>query len=410
MIELTEKRTVRSKTYDLQNGGQRRLLVNIAEPMHYLSAITGKLEDIDCTPSLDASTTSFVVNKAPYTLRVSQSAPSYRYTSQAGEVSVTLVSIGGSAVSGAPTQSGTTYVWTGIAKKTDYVITPLPFGVKTELILANATSPQSWAWSIIGSTGLIRPIAGRDASGQICEINTVVNGDTYTATWSGRVTTLAKLRADPGTAWSTSVVYPVTIDPSINETISTGADDCFSIPSIAFNNTATYIEAGVGALGNENGGVRFQTIALPAGATISTATLTLNLTTVTSTPLTRFYGDDVDSAAAFATTSLPANITKTTAFTNFNPTTTGSKAIDVTSIIAEIAARPGWASGNNMRLVAFNNGATGSKAWKAEALEAAGTAQATLDITYTTGGGGWFRRATTFTGGFNKGMTGGFDG
>lgn len=130
--------------------------------------------------------------------------------------------------------------------------------------------------------------------------------------------------------------------------------------------------------------LRFLNVAVPQGATIDSATLTLNITTVEGTPNTTLYGVDADDAAAFADPgNMPLAATKTTASADPDPAGTGSKVITITSIVQEIVNRVGWTSGNAMAFVGVNSAGSGSNYWFAEDLEEAGTAEATLDITYT---------------------------
>ncbi len=130
--------------------------------------------------------------------------------------------------------------------------------------------------------------------------------------------------------------------------------------------------------------LRFLNVTIPQGATIDSATLTLNITDISGTPDTTLYGVDEDNAAAFAAPgNLPSAATKTTASADPDPAGAGSKVITITSIVQEIIDRAGWASGNAMAFVGDDNAGTGPSYWSAEDYEDAGTAEATLDITYT---------------------------
>lgn len=134
-------------------------------------------------------------------------------------------------------------------------------------------------------------------------------------------------------------------------------------------------------------GLRFLSVTGPvSGATINSATITLNVTSITGTPNTTFYGYAADSPAAWASPgNLPHNATLTSASVS-GPSATGTRTVDVTSIVQEIVNRSGWASGNNMSFVCDNNtGAGGNAYWSAEDYVAAGTAEAVLDIDYTNG-------------------------
>lgn len=132
------------------------------------------------------------------------------------------------------------------------------------------------------------------------------------------------------------------------------------------------------------GFLRFLNVTVPQGAGISSATLTLNIIDITGTPDTTLYGVDADNAAAFADPgNLPSAASRTTASADPDPAGTGSHVITITSIVQEIVDRAGWASGNAMAFVAIDNTGSGSHFWVGEDYEDAGTAEATLDITYT---------------------------
>ncbi len=137
------------------------------------------------------------------------------------------------------------------------------------------------------------------------------------------------------------------------------------------------------------GFLRFLSVGVPVGTTITAATITLNVVGITGTPDTTIYGVDADNASAFADPgNLPSNATPTTASYDADPAGTGTFVLTVTDIVAEIVARAGWASGNNIAFIIRDNFGSGSNNWSAEDYHDAGTAEAVLDVTYTAGGGG----------------------
>lgn len=137
-------------------------------------------------------------------------------------------------------------------------------------------------------------------------------------------------------------------------------------------------------------GLRFQGVNVPQGATIDSAILTLNIASLEggATPSTYCYGVDADTAAAWADPgNLPSAVTPTTAQSaTFAPIATGSEQVDVTTIVQEIIDRVGWSSGNALALVFNDDGTSSNEYWIAEDFEDAGTAEASLEITYTAGG------------------------
>ena len=147
------------------------------------------------------------------------------------------------------------------------------------------------------------------------------------------------------------------------------------------------IVAGWGGTAELDPFFRFLNVTVPQGATIDSATLTLNITDVTGAPDTTLYGVDVDDAAAFADPgNLPSAATRTTASADPDPASAGTKVITITTIVQEIVDRGGWASGNAMAFVVADNAGSGDNTWSVEDYEdEEGTAKATLDITYTAG-------------------------
>jgi len=146
-------------------------------------------------------------------------------------------------------------------------------------------------------------------------------------------------------------------------------------------------------------GFRFLNVTVLAGSTIDSATLTIrSRATQTAATDTHFTvaGDDVDDAAAWSATSRPDQITQTTATVAWNPAAwvnDTAYGITITSIIAEIVARAGWASGNDLRLAVLDNGSSNSvvlRAW--DFSDEYGIA--TLTIAYTAASGGLTFAAT----------------
>jgi len=105
------------------------------------------------------------------------------------------------------------------------------------------------------------------------------------------------------------------------------------------------------------------------------------------TPDLSIYANDVDDAAAF---SSPGNrvsaITKTTASApitgaSWNPA--ADNAISVTSIVAEIIARAGWVTNNDIAFGIFNNTLSGSHYIGFAALDHASLTEPRLSIDYS---------------------------
>ncbi len=189
--------------------------------------------------------------------------------------------------------------------------------------------------------------------------------------------------------------------PTINETIVLGTDDVFSQQgnnSYQFLSTV-YIGAGHQDFGTAQyinwTGVRFQTINIPSGSTIDSATLTFVMKDKIGTPSVRIYGNDVDDAATWGATNKVRNITKTAAFTALDVTLHDSTN-DVKTIVQEIVDRGGWAANNDIAFGLFDQVGTGNNNIRGVAYEytpantyyGSVANPAKLDITYTAGAAG----------------------
>lgn len=161
---------------------------------------------------------------------------------------------------------------------------------------------------------------------------------------------------------------------TIQELIAASADDGYDDNYGSWNSTNTRVFQG----GPYATGVRFQTVAIPQGASISSATLTFDRTvSPAGSTWGSLFGDDVDDAAAWGPGSYPGNLTRTSA----SVAVSGSDpaAHDVQSIVQEIVDRGGWSSGNNMRF-AGNFVGNGYVTWRS--YDSASSPEPTLDVTY----------------------------
>lgn len=107
-------------------------------------------------------------------------------------------------------------------------------------------------------------------------------------------------------------------------------------------------------------GLRFSNVTIPAGATISAATLTVNITSSSyDDPNISIRGSGEANTTPFTTTA--NDITdryKTSAAVTWSATGIGSgskDAPDLAAIISEIVATPGWAAGNALNLYLLGN-------------------------------------------------------
>lgn len=185
--------------------------------------------------------------------------------------------------------------------------------------------------------------------------------------------------------------------PTINKTIVAGTDDASE--SIDQN---TYVDGSSPAIVRSNtdsgirraAGFRFTSVAIPPGATISSAVLSLASTTASVANMNAdVYCHDVDNAPTFDGTDGPARrfnsgaiTTATVSWVGDNLGTSYVSPADVAALVQEVVNRAGWASGNAIALLVVGKNAT-DKRFSAHAFEGGSSLYAKLDITYTTGGG-----------------------
>ena len=157
------------------------------------------------------------------------------------------------------------------------------------------------------------------------------------------------------------------------------------------NGTAMSLTASM-SVGNATNylGVRFPNVTVPQGATINSATLTVDVpSTAVDTPAgVTWYGELATNAAAFTTTASDITNRAPTSATlvwSGSDIGAGDKALTVTSIVQEIVNQGGWASGNAMALLLYG---VSSCAIQITSYDTSTTLCARLAIDYTEGGGG----------------------
>jgi len=123
----------------------------------------------------------------------------------------------------------------------------------------------------------------------------------------------------------------------------------------------TYVGGNNGYVGDNSGFVinssgLFTSVDVAQGTTITSATITL-YNQIDGSGVGRWYAWNDDNAPACTGDpgQLPSDVPKTTAFTTFiNGDGTGVH--DVTTVVQEILNRGGFVSGNNINLLAMDNG------------------------------------------------------
>lgn len=384
-VELIEQRTVCSKVFQLDR--RRRHLSQSVVPVHYEAG--DGLAEID-TAFVTESDGTIAMRRAPYEAVVLEGVVGWRHISRRGGwMQMELLAIDGEPVTGpSPRVVDDQVFWDQVIPGVDLKLVAYPGGSE---MFKRLDGPRELEWLVTQSPDfagrLNETLTGWDRRGDRLEIITSRDGDVFRERWTGRVSRVV----DPVTRrkeW----VFPdqpgrVVVDASISEDIVANADDGFSLSN---NNTWRsaaetnwYWGAFNGSTNLSNAALRWQTLAIPAGASIDAATLTVNITIDSSAPPARIYGNDVDDAPVWSNSNLPRLATRTTAYRQWSPTATGVQSTDVLGPVAEVLGRAGWTSGNDLALMILPYGATAGYG-AAEDYGAAGTDPAQLDVTFTT--------------------------
>lgn len=173
---------------------------------------------------------------------------------------------------------------------------------------------------------------------------------------------------------------------TLNLQVGTGSDNAEQTTGGTMYVNDSYVQLGSASYG----GFRFQNVSVPAGATITSATLQLaaNLSSSAAASAT-VYAQSADSASAFSSsnnnissrTRTSANVAWTfAAWTQDNWYTSPN----ISSVIQEVVNRSGWTSGNSVAIILT----PGSGSRLSRVHGAGATFAAKLSITYTTAGGG----------------------
>lgn len=395
--ERRELRTVNSKTFlhaeKAADGKELRTCQAQIGAVCYVSD-DGSLRSIDTT--IRDLGTHVGVEWAPYKFTLHSGGIGFDFESrEGGRVSITLIGIGGEKFDTerplTPDIVDNTITFRDVRPGCDIVFKCLNQRVKTLRILRDADAPREFAWQVdsdkpdlIDST-----LFGTDAAGNQLELVATVNGAVITETWTGK----AKVILNPATrirTLSDAVAYPVEIDPTVNVSVAAGANDGYSYGASSWAANGTKMAFGRGGGGAlYHPGIRFTSIAVDQGATITSATLTIKARTSSGVGgAGTIFARAADNPPNFDSSNPPQSVSRTTASTAVAASTAQDvRNYDVTAIVQEIVNRAGWASGNALATAWVGTGTTGNFTYF-EAYEYAGSDQASLSITYTAAAGG----------------------
>lgn len=431
--ELTELRGLKSKTFQLPDGS-RRLIVSkrrLHTPADFTAWRNGQptqLLDVDDT--LDDDGTQLTPRNLWYGMQIPKDQVGVRFLSRetGAWVAIRLIATNGTALGTIPTpvRVGRKLIWHDVVPDLDIILDIREDNVELFKLLRSAVAPRRLLWQVTESAERSIPLdlvtKGHDnanmaeptrddlgpgrvrrniemAAPVLGAETTLANGAvtySFLERWTGRTIALDANRVPSP---STDVVYPVLIDVTLNLSIAANADDGDQGITTAWNNS--YGSTGDHIIYDPSGtsnsympGWRFTSVTVPAGATINSATLTLTFTRAGSSgagPTATVYGHAADNSGAWGTSDGPKNRTKTTANAAFGAWGGGlsvpfTRNITVTTIVAEICGRGGWASGNALSLFAtFTDGSSAAYQY-IDDLAGGSSGIAALAIDYTSSG------------------------
>tara|TARA_R100000306_G_C4330984_1_gene120225 strand:- start:181 stop:816 length:636 start_codon:yes stop_codon:yes gene_type:complete len=192
--------------------------------------------------------------------------------------------------------------------------------------------------------------------------------------------------------------------PSVTVQVEANADDGYRYGDgmgggFTYNNNAAYVS--IGALNSGPGSedttcyFRFLSVAIPGNATITAAKLQYKLNTAysVSSKTCDIHAEDADSAGAIAndsamTTSQAAATSAKTTWTlaTSSDTTNFLDSADFTAVIAEVIARGGWSTGQNITIHLLNPtdaSMSEDREMRIKSHDSAGADAVKLVVTYT---------------------------
>ena len=440
--EFVSMRTLHSKVFDM--GNDHCKLVALSSCAHVPSNVAawqrGEVvdwEDIDT--DFERTVNGFVVKNAWYTCLIELDRLAWTYTSKAqGRLIASLEQIGDTAVADLnlsynPVLMGNKLYIASVLPGLDFEFEAKPSGLYLYKILHNSGVPRDFTWRLEWPNGsplrVNTATQGRDNylrnarshNGRLetiqrriqmnHETSVVAAADGHEAClfreqWTGQTLVRdAERRLTP----SVECMYPVWIDQDVIEPIAVTADDGYEYGGAgAF--IATYVQNFLGYFSSNDylPGLRFTTLAIPQGQSISLAELIveqLGAPYNSGTTLT-LRGYNTDNAVAWnPTVTVPSTVATTTASATMDLTgAAGTKTFDVTSIVQEIVNRGGWASGNSMSFVGLAPTPTGGNngTYIGDYSNPAPNTTPILEVTFTPAGGGGVTKTRTMPAGWSR--------
>lgn len=383
--EVISRRTSRGKTFDL--GGNKFRLRSGIMPVHFHDG--KRWQDVDLT--VTERNGLVICDTAGYEVRFDKVVPSAILEGDQGEAEVALDKIQGKSKVDAPAYrvEGNEIVY----DYGDYSIHAevRPGAVEFYKLLKTPAAPRRFEWLVKNEKRRMqfsRKSAGRDNGKHNLQMVTSSEGNRYIEEWTGKVGKIADKRTRRK-AWVSEAEYPILVDTAVSVGIAADADDVTEINGTAIQtNTGAgsiYIQRYAGA--PNHGGLRFAAMAIPPGATITSAVIWTYIGAGGRTAGgddIKVYGDATDDAPAWGAADRPSQVTKTTGkFTFPAALEVGFQRLEMTQAVQSIADRAGWSSGNDMRFALLTVG-TATSVPPVGFRDYPNAGYAVLDVSYTT--------------------------
>lgn len=178
----------------------------------------------------------------------------------------------------------------------------------------------------------------------------------------------------------------------VNKQVALGTDDGYELDTSTMYLANTLLVIGYSS-GTRNAGLRWQSLNIPQGASITSAKLSIYVTADTGTLSANVRGIAEDNALTWSNSTRPSRRDKTTATVQANEAdwnnwgTSNWADIDITSVIQEIINRVGWSANNDLAVVIEDTAGAGAHYINVRSYEATGNLHgAKLDIVYSEAG------------------------
>jgi hypothetical protein len=186
--------------------------------------------------------------------------------------------------------------------------------------------------------------------------------------------------------------YPITIDPTVDRSVSTGADDVVVYPPSGFFDTSDMI---IGNFANiYSFACRFLNITVPQGVSVDNAyiKLTARYTDSGASVLSNVMCEDADDATVITSKAVydGLSVTSGVPWNNIASWSAEEYSDDTTSPalstpVGEVIGRAGWVSGNAINVLVKDNGSSAFNSRWAYSYDGSAGKAADLHIEYSEG-------------------------